>query len=157
DKWEHDESPLAVSDDSFPSLRYLYLYGLDESTMSRVCKVPPLFRHLVKTTIIFDSQNFDENMEDNERSDVAVTCLGQNSPQVEELTILPMGNNGLFFISRPTLDKFKRMPLRYLRLGHFIFDEENEEDGSDDGNVVAHDQNNRPETEWQGLLASTAA
>ncbi|KAG8773735.1 hypothetical protein FRC12_002335, partial [Ceratobasidium sp. 428] len=37
EQWEYDESPLAVSDDSFPSLRHLNLYGLDESAMSRVC------------------------------------------------------------------------------------------------------------------------
>ncbi|KAG8702064.1 hypothetical protein FRC09_004972 [Ceratobasidium sp. 395] len=144
EEWEYDESPLAVSDDSFPSLRHLYLYGLDESAMSRVCKVPPLFHHLVK---------------DNGRSDVAVTCLGQNSPHVEELTILPRGDNGLFFISRPTLDKFKRMPLRYLRLGDFIFSggyEESDDEGDEGANNPSDrfESHQRGESHWKNLLSS---
>ncbi|KAG8782137.1 hypothetical protein FRC12_021199 [Ceratobasidium sp. 428] len=153
EEWDYDESPLSVPDDSFTSLRHLYLYGLDESTMSRVCKVPPLFRHLVKTTIIFEDQCFDENLGDDERSDVAVTCLGQNSLHLEELTILPRGNNGWFVVTRPTLDMFKHMPLRYLRLGHFTFggvhiDEDESEDES------TNNQGNRFESIWQNFLAS---
>ncbi|KAG8692091.1 hypothetical protein FRC09_011459 [Ceratobasidium sp. 395] len=154
EEWEYDESPLAVPDDSFPSLRHLYLYGLDESTMSRVCKVLPLFRHLVGATIIFEDQCFDENLSDYERSNVAVTCLGQNSPHLEELTILPRGNNGWFVITRPTLDMFKHMPLRCLRLGHFSLGGDNEDEDDESGGESARNPSNRPEIKWQDLLAS---
>ncbi|KAG8680974.1 hypothetical protein FRC09_017845 [Ceratobasidium sp. 395] len=154
EEWDYDESPLAVSNDSFASLRHLCLYGLHESTMSRVCKVPPLFRHLVKTTIIFEDQCFDENLGDDERSDVAVTCLGQNSPHLEELTILPRGNNGWFVISRPTLDMFKHMPLRYLRLGHFTFDGVHIDEYNESEDEGVNDRGNRFESIWQDFLAS---
>ncbi|KAG8739320.1 hypothetical protein FRC12_016363 [Ceratobasidium sp. 428] len=117
DNKEFDEIPLSVPNDSFPSLRHLYLYALYETTMSSVCKIPPLFSRPVKTIILFEDQYSDDDMGDDERSDVAVTCLGRNSPQLQELTILPRGNNGLFIITRPILDTLKCMPLRYLRLG----------------------------------------
>ncbi|KAG8726067.1 hypothetical protein FRC12_023739, partial [Ceratobasidium sp. 428] len=45
--------PLHVPDNSFPSLQYLCLQGLFDETMARLFKVPVLFRHLIKTTIVF--------------------------------------------------------------------------------------------------------
>ncbi|KAG9076126.1 hypothetical protein FS749_012129 [Ceratobasidium sp. UAMH 11750] len=130
--WEYDESPLDVPDDSFASLRQLYLYGLDESAMSRVCKVSRLFRHLVTAVIIFEDQCFDENMSDTSRSKVAVKSLGRNSPHLENLTIHPRGDNDPFVASWPVIDAFKYMPLRCLNLGEVYFDSDEDEDGEED-------------------------
>ncbi|KAG9121295.1 hypothetical protein FRC07_002790 [Ceratobasidium sp. 392] len=155
--WEYDESPLEVPDDSFPSLKHLYLYGLDESAMSRVCKVPSLFRHLIQATIIFEDQDFDENLSDNKRSNVAVECLGQNSPHIQDLTILPRGNNGWFVVSWPVINAFKYMPLKCLRFGEVTFystadnDEGEEEEGDESG---ANNANSLPDIHWEDFLAS---
>ncbi|KAG9073421.1 hypothetical protein FS749_015241 [Ceratobasidium sp. UAMH 11750] len=165
--WEYDESPLDVPDDSFASLRQLCLYGLDESTMSRVCKVSRLFRHLVTAVIIFEDQCFDENMSDTARSKVAVKSLGRNSPHLENLTIHPRGDNDPFVASWPVIDAFKYMPLRCLNLGEVYFysdedeggeedeDEDDEEDKGDEDEDRSPSTQTRPAVpEWEHLLSA---
>ncbi|KAG8763287.1 hypothetical protein FRC12_008626, partial [Ceratobasidium sp. 428] len=52
---EHEQNILDVPSDSFASLRYLYLHRLGQNTISCVCRVPVLFRHLVTVVITFGS------------------------------------------------------------------------------------------------------
>ncbi|KAG8697029.1 hypothetical protein FRC09_008112 [Ceratobasidium sp. 395] len=154
---ENDESSLSVPDNSFPSLKHLYLQGLHVSTISRVCKVPTLFRHLEKTIIRFDDDWYDEDDDEANCSDVAVTSLGQNAPYLQELTILTRGNFASFVVSWPILGKFNRMPLRSLRLGELGFDikdEERADSGNETDYEATHNQRNCPEIKWEDFLDS---
>ncbi|KAG8737572.1 hypothetical protein FRC10_008051 [Ceratobasidium sp. 414] len=163
--WEYDQSSLNVPDDSFVSLRHLYLYGLDESAMSRVCKASPLFRNLVTAVIIFDDQDFDENMSDTIRSVVAVMSLDRNSPHLQNLTIHPRGNSRPFITSWPVINAFKHMPLRRLNLGGTYFDsgtsseederdEEDEDKGGENEDRDASTQSHPTEPKWEHLLSA---
>ncbi|KAG9076053.1 hypothetical protein FRC06_009741, partial [Ceratobasidium sp. 370] len=141
--WQSDRIPLDVPGGSFV---------LDEFVMSRVCKVPPLFRHLVTAVIIFDDQSFDEHEQYHsfERS---------NDPYVA---------------SRPVIEAFKYMSLRRLNLGEVNFDsgrardedDEDEEDEEDDEGNAGEDEGeetegrdasaqNRPaKPGWEHLLST---
>ncbi|KAG8788691.1 hypothetical protein FRC12_014308 [Ceratobasidium sp. 428] len=116
-----DENSANIPEDSFPSLQHLDLYQLNEYAISRICNIAPLFRHLISVSIIFKGKPsyFGTHFSDRiNRSEVAVACLGVNSPHVERLTILPYGFClSEFTLSWSTIEKFRRMPLRYLRAG----------------------------------------
>ncbi|KAG8700911.1 hypothetical protein FRC09_005666 [Ceratobasidium sp. 395] len=116
-----DQNPIRIPDDSFLSLQHLDLYQLNEYAISRICNIAPLFRHLISVSIIFKGKRsysgtyFSDRIN---RSEVAVACLGANSSHVERLTVLPNGFYPTEFkLSWSTIDKFKHMPLKYLRVG----------------------------------------
>ncbi|KAG9075816.1 hypothetical protein FRC06_009871, partial [Ceratobasidium sp. 370] len=119
--WEYNQDHIYLPDDSFPSLHHLDLYHLDESTVSRICDTPQLFRHLATLTILH-REDYDDKMSEIKRSKTAVTCLGGNSPHIQSLTVLPRGETrSCFAASWSIIDVFKSMPLRYLRLGGIRF------------------------------------
>ncbi|KAG8784442.1 hypothetical protein FRC12_018708 [Ceratobasidium sp. 428] len=76
-----DLCSLVASGDSFSSLRRLQLWELNEFVMSQVCKVAPLFRHLVTAMIRFKLQ-YDRDIDEIERSKIAFASLGRNSPHL---------------------------------------------------------------------------
>ncbi|KAG8771423.1 hypothetical protein FRC12_003621 [Ceratobasidium sp. 428] len=114
--------PLHVPDDSFPSLRNLYLQGLFEDTMNRLFKVPVLFRRSIIVKIIFAFQPFEYRLDMTERSNTLIECLSQNSPHLEDLTIGLLGKYGCFIVTRLAVDAFRHMHLRYLSLTIVNFD-----------------------------------
>ncbi|KAG8784441.1 hypothetical protein FRC12_018707 [Ceratobasidium sp. 428] len=153
---EYDESSLGIPNNSFPSLKHLYLQGLHVTTISRVCKVPTLFCHLKKAIIRFDDDWYDTDDDEVTCSNVAVTSLGQNAPYIQELTVLTRGNFGSFVVSWSILGRFKYMPLRSLRLGELAFDIKDEEADSNNGSDygATHNQRNYPEIKWEDFLDS---
>jgi hypothetical protein len=106
-EWPVNGDPITVSDDSFPSLQNLVLYGLDQFTVSRICDVRPLFRHLVRVNIIYEDANTAGAWSDRKRSQVSAECLGQNTPCLTDLTILPRGNKGNFVFSWAIIEAFR--------------------------------------------------
>ncbi|KAG8725622.1 hypothetical protein FRC09_000009 [Ceratobasidium sp. 395] len=119
---ESYNDPIIIPDNSFPSLRQLDLYQLNESAMARICKITQIFRRLVSASIIYKGKpngrhDFGVTHRYN-RSEVAVACLGANSPHIEYLTVLPEGD-GLsnFLISWTIIDKLRLLPLKYLKVG----------------------------------------
>ncbi|KAG8774005.1 hypothetical protein FRC12_002201 [Ceratobasidium sp. 428] len=118
---EKHQEPIIIPNNSFPSLRQLDLYQLNEYTMSRICNIAPLFYHLVSASIMFNGKpSWYDNYYSNhiDRSEVPFACLGANSPHVERLTVLPHGyRSSEVKLSWSIVDKLKRMPLRYLRVG----------------------------------------
>ncbi|KAG8778326.1 hypothetical protein FRC12_025038 [Ceratobasidium sp. 428] len=145
---EHNQSPLVVPDDSFSSLRHLHLWGLNESAMSQVCKVAPLFHHLITVTIYFKDR-YDGEV--NERSRIAVTSLGRNSPHLRNFTIVPRETIGWFVVSWSILDRFKHMPLRSLKLAELRVDVIADREEAD---RVIYNQNNCRKPSWSDFLAS---
>ncbi|KAG8723006.1 hypothetical protein FRC09_005141 [Ceratobasidium sp. 395] len=118
---KHLDDPIIVPDCSFPSLRQLDLYQLYASAIARICVIAPLFRRLVSASIIYkgkpSSHGFQFSHRFN-RSEVAVTCLGANTPHVECLTVLPEGEcSSEFLVSWSIVDKLRLLPLKYLRVG----------------------------------------
>ncbi|KAG8720207.1 hypothetical protein FRC09_009932 [Ceratobasidium sp. 395] len=120
---EHQHNMLDVPSDSFTSLRHLYLHRLNQSTMSCLCQVSALFQHLVTFVVSFES-NFLINGEisNAERAGIAMQCLGQNSPHLQNLTVRTRAGDGRFAAPQSTIDKFRCMPLRYLELDGISFD-----------------------------------
>ncbi|KAG8795485.1 hypothetical protein FRC12_013647 [Ceratobasidium sp. 428] len=122
---KHLDDPIIVPDYSFPSLRQLDLYQLYASAIARICVIAPLFRRLVSASIIYkgkpSSHGFQFSHRFN-RSEVAVTCLGANSPHIEYLTVLPEGEClSEFLVSWSIVDKLRLLPLKYLRVGRINF------------------------------------
>ncbi|KAG8713065.1 hypothetical protein FRC09_019122 [Ceratobasidium sp. 395] len=143
---KRSDDPLSVSDDSFPSLRQLELYHLIPSAIARICQAPQLFRWLISASITYKGKprrsgtwfTLDFN-----RSEVAVSCLGANSPRLECLTVLPYGDcSSEFDASWSIIDKFKLMPLKYLRIGRF----------KDNHDLLEDLQPDRPT--WDNLLTA---
>ncbi|KAG8780063.1 hypothetical protein FRC12_023505 [Ceratobasidium sp. 428] len=118
---EKHQEPIIIPDNSFPSLRQLDLYQLNEYTMSRICNIAPLFYHLVSASIMFNGKpSWYDNYYSNHinRSEVPFACLGVNSPHIERLTVLPHGYRlSELKLSWSIIDKLKHMPLQYLRVG----------------------------------------
>ncbi|KAG8773698.1 hypothetical protein FRC12_002374 [Ceratobasidium sp. 428] len=118
---ENYDEAINIPEDSFPSLRHLNLYQLNESPMSRLCKVPQLFRHLTSAVIVFEGKPHYSGrlvVYRVNRSEVSITSLGANSPSIERLTLLPDGDcTSCFEVSWSAINAFKFMPLRYLSVG----------------------------------------
>ncbi|KAG9120341.1 hypothetical protein FRC07_004202, partial [Ceratobasidium sp. 392] len=91
--------------------------------MARICKLTPIFRRLVSASIIYEGKPrgrdlFRRVIHRYNRSEVAVTCLGANSPHLEYLAVLPEGDGlSTFLISRPIIDKLRLLPLKHLKVG----------------------------------------
>ncbi|KAG9121712.1 hypothetical protein FRC07_002237, partial [Ceratobasidium sp. 392] len=153
---EPDWTPANVSDECFTSLRQLYLYGLGHDVASWICKVPALFRHLVKAVVVVRLEHIWETMSDAQLSDVAMECLGRNSPHLQDLTVYTRGSSGCFAVSWSTIDKFKHMPLRRLEFGHISFNPELNVGGDEDGDEGGDTQtpNTIPRIKWQDFLSA---
>ncbi|KAG8715439.1 hypothetical protein FRC09_016615 [Ceratobasidium sp. 395] len=119
---EHEQNILDVPNDSFASLRHLYLHRLGQNTMSCVCRVSALFHHLVTFAIIFESNPLGRDAINAERGSIATQSLGQNSPHLLGLSIHTRIGRGRFTVPWSTIDKFRCMPLRYLDLNAITFD-----------------------------------
>ncbi|KAG8692719.1 hypothetical protein FRC08_009575 [Ceratobasidium sp. 394] len=147
--WVFNQDDIYLPDDSFPSLQHLDLHHLDDSTVSRICNIPQLFRHLT-TVNISHREDYDDKLSEKKRSNAVVACLGKNSPHVQHLTVLPRGETrGCFVVSWSTIDAFKSMPLRYLRLGGIRLDPSLSSDSSGEA-----PQHHGPEINWEHLLAA---
>ncbi|KAG8792843.1 hypothetical protein FRC12_004714 [Ceratobasidium sp. 428] len=111
----HDmhKEPVELSDNSFPSLRHLYLYQISPLCIARFCASSKLFRKLVNVSIFFDHSCIVRDMDNLERFNAAVFPLGHNSPHITKLRIQLWG---WFAPSWSTIDSFKQMPLRHLDL-----------------------------------------
>ncbi|KAG8792159.1 hypothetical protein FRC12_006973 [Ceratobasidium sp. 428] len=117
----HLEDPIIVPDYSFPSLRQLDLYQLYASAIARICVIAPLFCRLVSASIIYKGKPSGHGFQFSHRfnrSEVAMTCLGADSPHIEYLTVLPEGEcPSEFLVSWTIVDKLRLLPLKYLRVG----------------------------------------
>ncbi|KAG8715958.1 hypothetical protein FRC09_016154 [Ceratobasidium sp. 395] len=111
----HDmhKEPVELSDDSFPSLRHLYLYQISPFCIARFCASSKLFRKLVNVSIFFDHSCIVRDMDNLERFTAVVFPLGHNSPHITKLRVQLWG---WFTPSWSTIDSFKQMPLRHLDL-----------------------------------------
>ncbi|KAG8773528.1 hypothetical protein FRC12_002490 [Ceratobasidium sp. 428] len=144
------KDPITVPDKSFPCLRALSLYGLDEDPIVRICKITPLFRHLVSAEIITDYYSHEDYPGDYERSKVAVESMGENSPHLRNITIHPRGNFGSFVVSAYTINAFRCMPLTSLNLGMIDFD--TGPNSSSSGHDLARGYS--PTAQWTTFLAT---
>ncbi|KAG8687672.1 hypothetical protein FRC09_013355 [Ceratobasidium sp. 395] len=104
--------PIKLSDDSFPSLRRLFLNHISPFLVARFCTSTKLFRKLLSATIFF---GLDDNVsiDSIQRLNTAVFSLGRNSPHITNLAI---SLQCWFVPSWSIIDSFKHMPLISLDL-----------------------------------------
>ncbi|KAG9098346.1 hypothetical protein FRC06_006511, partial [Ceratobasidium sp. 370] len=110
--------PIAIPDDSFLALRHLGLYGLSESSIQRVCTLSPLFRHLVKASIVSPDYYYHSKIADKHAFSRSIAqCFSRNSPHLVDLTVFsPRSTSSIALYLPVTVDALKSMPLRRLRL-----------------------------------------
>ncbi|KAG9105299.1 hypothetical protein FRC07_009414, partial [Ceratobasidium sp. 392] len=119
--------------------------------MSRLSSA--LFRNLNTVLISFDRYNrFGEVFGEEKSSAVVIQCLGQNSPHLQDLTVYPDGDSGHFVITWATIDAFKHMPLRRLRLRKTCMDCSFDQEGENDEHKALGDRSNDPN--WKDFFAS---
>ncbi|KAG9119838.1 hypothetical protein FRC07_004938 [Ceratobasidium sp. 392] len=141
---------ITVPNDSFPSLRKLFLIGLKDCLILEICEVTPLFRQLTRADIVFP-QTHRDTLGTYSSSTAVVQPMGQSSPHLWDLSIHPRGrDSGGLLISLPVINAFKYMPLRRLRLGRIIFGPCN--DGFEEGDEVT--QNDPSEVLWTVFLTT---
>ncbi|KAG8719715.1 hypothetical protein FRC09_010710 [Ceratobasidium sp. 395] len=91
--------------------------------MSCLCQISALFRSLVTLVVSFESNFLIRGEASNaERAGITAQCLGKNSPHLQNLTVHTRAGDGRFTAPQSTIDKFGRMPLRYLALDGISFD-----------------------------------
>ncbi|KAG9114673.1 hypothetical protein FRC07_007618, partial [Ceratobasidium sp. 392] len=119
DQSHDDIAPVDLSDDSFPSLRKLYLNCNSQLIVAKVCNTPLFFRNLHVASISFRIRDVDKPLiSDLERQTYAVFSIGHNNLRITHLTI---NLHGWFAPSWSIVDLLKQMPLRYLNLSAVVF------------------------------------
>ncbi|KAG8795735.1 hypothetical protein FRC12_010580 [Ceratobasidium sp. 428] len=109
-------SPVTLSDDSFPALQHLTLLGLNPKIVMRVYGLPQLFRRLISAKVTYEDLSYDGSESDDLRSAYAMNCFSHGCSHLTDLTILIEGDNGCFGLFRRFIFTFKQLPLRHLRL-----------------------------------------
>ncbi|KAG8756940.1 hypothetical protein FRC12_010422 [Ceratobasidium sp. 428] len=96
---------IAMPDDSFPCLQRLSLHDLCDSAVDFICKIAPLFRHLVTAKIVFCIQCYEESGGDHVRSTMLFRSMGQNSPHLRNLSVHSGGHFGQFAVNSSIINK----------------------------------------------------
>ncbi|KAG8678456.1 hypothetical protein FRC09_019824 [Ceratobasidium sp. 395] len=150
-------SPVTLSDESFPALRHLTLYGVHPTIVVRVYDLPRLFCRLVSAKIIYEDPDYDGHDSDYLRSAYAMRCFSHGCSYLTDLTIITKGWAGCFRLFRQFIPIFKRLPLRRLRLCGVDLNPDNEfqeEDDFEDMLGEAGLERNNPPVTWKEFLAA---
>ncbi|KAG8706583.1 hypothetical protein FRC08_000958 [Ceratobasidium sp. 394] len=152
---ETSSDPIDIPDDSFLTLRHLALYGLSESSIQRICALPPLFRYLFKASIVSPDYGRDSRIADQRAFSRSIAqCFGRGSPHLTDLTIFCPGLGCLVLYLPGIIDIFKQLPLQRLRLDKVRLKswgdiDELDSDDSDDDEEIG-----RTEVRWRDFLTT---
>ncbi|KAG8714674.1 hypothetical protein FRC09_017372 [Ceratobasidium sp. 395] len=143
------DSPVILSDDSFPALRRLQLRRFHPDVITRVYDSPQLFRRLVSAEITYDDDDCDGYKGYTLRSAHIMKCLSHGCSNLANLSLFTNGSRGSFCVFRRFIPIFRQLPLRRLRLcgvdlnpelSYFAGDEDLEE--------------NDPKVTWEEFFAA---
>ncbi|KAG8744016.1 hypothetical protein FRC10_010997 [Ceratobasidium sp. 414] len=147
--------PITIPEDSFLALRHLGLYGLSESSIQRICTISPLFRHLVKASIVASDLSLETISEQRNFSSLITQCLGQNSPDLVDLTVFsPRRSSCLALYFPAVLDVFRHMSLRRLRIDMVRFKSWGNIDPFDDSDSDFDEEIGQVEIQWRDFLVT---
>ncbi|QRV93403.1 hypothetical protein RhiJN_21421 [Ceratobasidium sp. AG-Ba] len=141
------DKPIVVSNDSFPSLRYLSIYALHDRAIEQICNIPQLFRHIVSFNVVFAADIFNNLSAYNRRCITSFKYLGQKSPNLVDLSVRPRGHKSQFMLHQMHINAFMCMNLRQLSLDSVNF-------GSLTGDEDVATSDGFPEHHWTLLLSS---
>ncbi|KAG8708026.1 hypothetical protein FRC08_000152 [Ceratobasidium sp. 394] len=109
--------PVLECETAFPALKHLELHHLDARLTTNLCSLKPLVSSLTSAVVRFPFiQKRDWNVGDRDPPQATISAFSLLSPQLASLTIILQGGSHTITLNPPTIEAFRRLPLRLLEL-----------------------------------------